>query len=96
MSGALLQFQYLAERVGFEPTIPEDIPVFETGAFVRSAISPQAHSISQPGRCFKAATVTAPRKRCQLSESCPVSSTPCTYCGHGSGHFACQVLGFPL
>ena len=27
--------------MGFEPTIPGGIPVFETGAFVRSAISPR-------------------------------------------------------
>ncbi|SVB29170.1 uncharacterized protein METZ01_LOCUS182024, partial [marine metagenome] len=41
-TGDLVLASNLAERVGFEPTIPEDIPVFETGAFVRSAISPQA------------------------------------------------------
>ena len=31
----------VAEGVGFEPTIPGGIPVFKTGAFVRSAIPPQ-------------------------------------------------------
>ena len=43
----------MAERVGFEPTIPEDIPVFETGAFVRSAISPEVPSISKSRLLFK-------------------------------------------
>ena len=34
-------FEQVAERVGFEPTMElPPIPVFETGAFVRSAISP--------------------------------------------------------
>ena len=32
--------QIVAEGVGFEPTIPGGIPVFKTGAFVRSAIPP--------------------------------------------------------
>ena len=31
----------VAEGVGFEPTIPGGIPVFKTGAFVRSAIPPK-------------------------------------------------------
>ena len=35
-----LRTQKLAEGVGFEPTIPCGIPVFKTGAFVRSAIPP--------------------------------------------------------
>ncbi len=30
----------LAEREGFEPPIPHGTPVFKTGAFNRSAISP--------------------------------------------------------
>ena len=60
----------LAERVGFEPTIPEDIPVFETGAFVRSAISPQSHSISQAAWRFKVTVASTPPGR-GLKETLP-------------------------
>ena len=31
---------WVAERVGFEPTIPCEIPLFESGAFNHSATSP--------------------------------------------------------
>ena len=37
---AFIYAQIVAEGVGFEPTIPCGIPVFKTGAFVRSAIPP--------------------------------------------------------
>ena len=32
--------EVLAERVGFEPTIPCEMPLFESGAFNHSATSP--------------------------------------------------------
>ena len=60
----------LAERVGFEPTIPEDIPVFETGAFVHSAISPQSLSISQAAWRFKVTVASTPPGR-GLKETLP-------------------------
>ena len=44
----------VAERVGFEPTIhTRQIPVFETGAFVRSAISPAGRIIHVTARLFR-------------------------------------------
>ena len=40
----------VAERAGFEPAIPQrGIPVFETGAFNRSATSPQRRLLLLPG-----------------------------------------------
>gem|GEM_PF-4906073 len=35
-----LSLAFLAEKEGFEPPIPLGMPVFKTGAFNRSAISP--------------------------------------------------------
>ena len=70
-TGDLVLASNLAERVGFEPTIPEDIPVFETGAFVRSAISPQSHSISQAAWRFKVTVASTPPGR-GLKETLPV------------------------
>ena len=37
------------ERVGFEPTVPEGTPVFETGPFGHSGTSPAAGSRDGPG-----------------------------------------------
>ncbi len=34
-------FKSFVEREGFEPPIPHSTPVFKTGAFNRSAISPE-------------------------------------------------------
>ena len=38
----------LAEREGFEPPVPLSTPVFKTGAFDHSAISPIVWIASQP------------------------------------------------
>ncbi len=35
---------FIAEREGFEPPVPLSTPVFKTGAFDHSAISPDARS----------------------------------------------------
>ena len=40
-----LYFYPMAERVGFEPTIPRGIPHFECGAFGHSATSPEPPTI---------------------------------------------------
>ena len=69
-TGDLVLASNLAERVGFEPTIPEDIPVFETGAFVRSAISPQSTSISQAALGFKVTVASTPPGH-ELKEALP-------------------------
>ena len=51
----LLIFSYLrilkAEREGFEPPVPLSTPVFKTGAFDHSAISPLLEEL---GLCLKA------------------------------------------
>jgi hypothetical protein len=41
----------LAERVGFEPTIPKGIPLFESGAIVHSATSPSPIIVSEIVAC---------------------------------------------
>ena len=38
--GALVNARYVAERVGFEPTVPCGTPDFESGTFDHSATSP--------------------------------------------------------
>ena len=35
----------MAERVGFEPTVPDGTPHFQCGAFDHSTISPQQNDI---------------------------------------------------
>ena len=40
----MLLIELFAEREGFEPPVPLSTPVFKTGAFDHSAISPDARS----------------------------------------------------
>jgi hypothetical protein len=52
-----MSYNYLAERVGFEPTIRCRIPDFESGAFGHSATSPRG------AHCIKAASTLSFARR---------------------------------
>ena len=58
---------YLAERVGFEPTVGSTTPVFKTGALNRSAISPNFASLL---RCRGDADLTPGVLDCSGQRGC--------------------------